>query len=105
METIKQQFKIDSIHYDNTTTKVLIKGETINNHLSYRSEMFVNFSHLNHILCEVLKRNEEIQLDNVTEQEEFGSYLSTTITLSYLRNTTIELDNFHQKHQFVQIRA
>ncbi len=105
MTTINQQFRIASIHYDNTATKVLIKGETINNQLSYQSEMFVNFSHLNHILCELLRTNTEISLEDLTTVDVLGDYLATSIVVDHVQNRVIDLNNIQQDYRFMQIRA
>lgn len=105
MKTNMNQFRIESIHYDNTSTKVLIKGETIKELLSYRSEMFVSFSDLNIFLNELLRANPEVSLDQITELEDYGSYAASTIDARQLQNATLNMSNIHLNQTYMQIRA
>lgn len=105
MNTSMNQFRIESIHYDNTSTKVLIKGETIKEHLSYRSEMFVSFSDLNIFLNELLRANPDATLDQITEIEDYGDYCASTIKANVLENTTLNMGNIHLNQTYMQIRA
>ncbi len=105
MKTHSNHFRLESIHYDNTSTKVLIKGETIKEHLSYRSEMFVNFSDLNIFLNELVRTNPTIELETITQSEEYGDYSATTITATSLKNKTLNMSDIHLNQTYMKIRA
>ena len=105
MKTHSNHFRLESIHYDNTSTKVLIKGETIKDHLSYHSEMFVTFSDLNIVLNELLRENPEHSLDMLSETEEYGDYSATTLDISQMENVVLNWNNIHLNQTYMQIRA
>jgi hypothetical protein len=64
MNRAAQLLKINTIMYDNVDMNVLIQATSLNNHLSFETQLYVSFSELNLILSELQKRNPD---KNVTE--------------------------------------
>jgi hypothetical protein len=83
--------RIESIIFDNTDTKVLIKGETFKNHLSYASEMFISFNELNVLLNHLQVKNPTIVISDLLEEEFFGEYQQTILDVEQLENSQVNL--------------
>lgn len=87
--------RIESIIFDNTDTKVLIKGETVKNHLSYPSEMFISFNDLNIVLNYLQQQNPGVNVLELFEEENFGGgYLQTVLDAQLLENKAMDLSFF-----------
>lgn len=98
--------RIESIIFDNMDTKVLIKGETFKNHLSYASELFVNFSELNMLLNALQQLNPEKQIGELFQEEYLGGgYTQTSMQLSSLENALIDLNFLNVGGRKMLIRA
>lgn len=92
MNTHSTTVRIGSIIFDNQDTKVLIKGETFKNHLSYASEMFISFSELNLLLNHLQTKNPAVQISEMFEEEEMGGdYSQTTLDAKKLDNHMVDL--------------
>lgn len=90
MNTQPTTLRIESIIFDNMDTKVLIKGETFKNHLSYLSEMFISFNELNVLLNCLQQQNPEISVSELFEEERFGSdYFQTFLDAEKLKNNSV----------------
>lgn len=106
MEAYSTSVKIDSILFDNTETKVLIKGQTIKDHLSYNTELFISFSELNLLLNELQQRNQNVYVTDLFEEELIGNdYYQTHLTTEKLENSIIDLNLFSLASTKKLIRA
>lgn len=105
MNTHLTTIRIESIIFDNTDTKVLIKGETFKNHLSYASEMFISFTELNILLNNLQKKNPSAVISEMLEEEHFGDYHQTTLAAENLENTLVDLSFLSSKGVKKLIRA
>lgn len=84
--------RIESIIFDNMDTKVLIKGETFKNHLSYMSEMFISFNELNMLLNYLQRQNPEVLVSELFIEECLGEdYFQTFMSTERLQNDLIDL--------------
>ena len=93
MNAISTTLRIDSIIFDNTDTKVLIKGETFKNHLSYMSEMFISFSELNVLINRLQQQNPAFNVSEMFTEEYFGcDFYQTTMSATSLENNFIQMD-------------
>lgn len=85
MKAKSTSIRISSIFFDNTDTKVLIKGETFKNHLSYPSEMFISFNELNVLLNYLQKQNPSVLISDLFVEEALGNdYTQTSLDASAL---------------------
>lgn len=105
MNTQLTTIRIESIIFDNTDTKVLIKGETFKNHLSYASEMFISFTELNVLLNCLQKKNPSISVSEMLEEERFGEYCQTILDAEKLEKTMVDLSFLSSKGVKKLIRA
>lgn len=98
--------RIESIIFDNVDTKVLIKGETFKNHLSYCSEMFISFADLNLILNDLQQKNPNVNVCELFVEEQIGSdYSQSILDGKQIENTMIDLLNFSFVSEKMLIRA
>ncbi len=106
MNAISTTLRIDSIIFDNTDTKVLIKGETFKNHLSYMSEMFISFSELNVLINRLQQQNPAFNVSEMFTEEYFGSdFYQTSMEAASLENNLVYMDFLSFKSGKKLIRA
>lgn len=105
MNTHLTTIKIESIVFDNTDTKVLIKGETFKNHLSYASEMFISFNELNVLMNDLQKKNPLVLISDLLKEESFGEYHQTILDAEQLENARVNLSFLSSKGAKKLIRA
>ena len=99
-------FSIDSVLYDNSDTKVLIKGKTTKHHLSYSSSMYISFSELNLLINELQQKNPTTEITSLFVEEQFSSdYYQMLLHASELENNTVELSLFAMDGTKKMIRA
>lgn len=92
MNTHATTVRIKSIIFDNTDTKVLIKGETIKNHLSYASEMFISFTELNVLLNYLQQQNPAVLISEILHEECFGEdYFQTVLDAGMLEKQVVDM--------------
>ncbi len=92
MDTYSTTVRIESIIFDNMDTKVLIKGETFKDHLSYASEMFISFSELNILLNHLQAQNPSVAISELFEEEEMGGdYSQSVLDAEKLENHLVDL--------------
>jgi len=95
MKAKSTSIRISSIFFDNTDTKVLIKGETFKNHLSYPSEMFISFNELNVLLNYLQKHNPSVLISDLFVEEALGyDYTQTSLDANSLENTSFDRSLF-----------
>lgn len=95
MKAKSTSIRISSIFFDNTDTKVLIKGETFKNHLSYPSEMFISFNELNVLLNYLQKQNPSVSISELFQEEALGyEYVQTSMDASALENAVFDRSIF-----------
>ncbi|MCO5259809.1 MAG: hypothetical protein M9916_06665 [Crocinitomicaceae bacterium] len=106
MRTHSTAFNIDTILFDNSDTKVLIKGKTIKQHLSYVSELYVSFSELNLLINELQQKNPGIEVADLFIEDQLTTEYSQTIFESKnLKDSTIDLNIFSMESGKKLIRA
>ena len=106
MQTESTSLRIASILFDNTDTKVLIKGETVKNHLSYPSEMFISFSELNQLMNYLQKENPSVSVSELFIEESMGNdYTQTSLDGYLLENQLVDINLFCNAGSKKLIRA
>jgi len=106
MNRSNQLLKINAITYDNVDSNVLIQATSLNDHLSYETQLFISFSELNIVLNELQKRNPEKKVSELFIEERLDQYFTQHyLDANTLKNSTILFDRSILSSTKKQIRA
>lgn len=106
MNTYNPAFQIDSIIYDTLDTRVAIIGRVKQNHLSFETQIDVDYSALNAIICQLQKSNPSVEISSMFQEEKIASnYTQHSLNATQLTHQDIILPISQADFNYKQIRA
>jgi hypothetical protein len=106
MNRVAQLLKVNTITYDNMDMNVLIQATSLNDHLSFETQLYVSFSELNLILSELQKRNPDKNVSELFVEERLDQHFTQHfLNANVLNNPNILFDTSIFTSTKKQIRA
>ena len=106
METAQKYFEINSLSFEAKDIDVIIRGNIIQDHMSYTTDVLVSQTGLNRLINELYRQNEGYNVHELINSERIQeNEIFYTAEFSNLQNRMLNLDMILGNQSLKQIRA